>query len=137
MTTHTVLDKIRTDIILAGRDSRYPLEAYGFVLGGLDFYRTKIGERRHVTGQELSRALAEFAAAQFGPMACDVLKRWGIRTTADFGYIVYNMIDIHVMHKQESDSLEDFFNVFDLYGCLQSRDFFIIDKKCVKNIDGA
>jgi uncharacterized repeat protein (TIGR04138 family) len=42
-----------------------------------------------------------------------VLESWGVRTTGDFGEIVYNLIDIGLMKKSTSDRREDFDNVFD------------------------
>ncbi len=137
MLTPQVLDKIRNEIILSGRDTRYKLEAYGFVLHGLNFYHTKSGERRHFTGQELARGLIEFAQKQFGPLTADVLKHWGIQTTDDLGYIVYNLIDIKLIRKQDSDSLEDFFNVIDITKYLDTQISYHIDKGYIKSIKGA
>lgn len=137
MMTPQALDKIRTEIILSGRDTRYSLEAYGFVLRGLNFYHTKSGEKRHFTGQELAKGLIEFAFKQFGLLTQAVLQNWGIQKTDDLGYIVYNLIDIHLIRKQESDSLEDFFNVFDIQEYLDKQDCYQIDTAYIKSIKGA
>jgi uncharacterized repeat protein (TIGR04138 family) len=45
-------------------------------------------------------------------MARTVLEHWGIHATSDIGAIVYALIDCHVLIKQESDSREDFQDVF-------------------------
>ncbi len=137
MVTPQVLDKIRNEIILSGRDTRYKIEAYDFVLRGLNFYHTKSGEKRHFTGQELANGLVEFAHKQFGPLAYNVLFKWGILTTNDLGYIVYNLINIKLIRKQESDSLEDFFNVLDIKEFLENQDNYSIDKSYIKSIKGA
>lgn len=137
MVTLQVLDKIRNEIILSGRDKRYKIEAYSFVLQGLNFYSTKTGERRHLTGDELAQGLIDFAHKQFGPLAHSVLEYWGIHTTDDLGYIVYNLIDINLIRKQESDSLEDFFNVINIKEHLDNQDNYIIDKTYIKTIKGA
>ena len=92
MVTPQVLDKIRNEIILSERDTRYKLEAYSFILRGLNFYHTKSGERRHFTGQELAKGLVEFAQKQFGPITYSVLRNWGVTKTDDLGNIVYNLI---------------------------------------------
>ena len=68
------LEKIRLEIIEQGRDLRYKIGAYDFVLNGLEFYLAKIGEKRHVTGQELAIGLMSFAQKQFGPLAQEVLE---------------------------------------------------------------
>ena len=68
---------------------------------------------RHVTGQQLSHALRQFASDQFGLMAKLVLNSWGINSTSDFGSIVYNLIEIGAMSKSKGDRREDFDDVFD------------------------
>ena len=45
MASPQVLNRIRTEIIDTQIDTRYHLGAYEFVLNGLDFYLTRIGER--------------------------------------------------------------------------------------------
>ena len=137
MATSRALDRIRTEIIESGRDTRYDLAAYNFVLKGLEFYLVKIGEKRHVSGKEFSHGLVEFAIKQFGPFAATVLERWGVRTSNDFGYIVYNLIDISLMCKQEGDRLEDFFDVLNIQECCDKECRFEIDKEYIRSIRGA
>lgn len=137
MVTEKSLQTIRKEIIDANRDRRFKLFAYAFVLNGLDYYRTRVGERRHFTGQELSRGLVEFAVVQFGPLAREVLSSWGIRKTDDFGYIVYNLIDIHLIRKQKEDRLEDFFDIVDFDHYFSSQEAFYIDKEFIKSVKGS
>jgi uncharacterized repeat protein (TIGR04138 family) len=66
-----------------------------------------------VTGQELCEAIRRFALDQFGYMAKTVFHQWGIRSTGDFGEIVYNLIRIRQMRKTREDRREDFDDVFD------------------------
>jgi uncharacterized repeat protein (TIGR04138 family) len=68
---------------------------------------------RHVTGQELCEAIRRYALEQFGYMAKTVFHQWGIRSTSDFGEIVYNLIRIRQMRKTPDDRREHFDNVFD------------------------
>lgn len=137
MVTPQVLDEIRNKIILSGRDNRYKIGGYNFVLQGLDFYHTKTGEKRHFKGEELAKGLLFFAHKQYGPLAHSLLKFWGIRSTSDLGYIVYNLIDIKLIRKQDSDSLEDFFDVCDIQKYLDNQDNYQIDKTYIKSIKGA
>jgi len=130
-------EKIREEIIDSGMDDRYHTGAYEFVLSGLEFYQSKLGERRHVTGQELSQALLMFAHKQFGPMALSVFGYWGVKTTGDLGCIVYNMIKIGMMGKQPGDSLDDFFDVTDIPTALGAMENFQVDKEHVRKIKGA
>jgi len=132
-----IIDKVRNEIIEGGLDDRYKINAYEFVLNGLDFYISKIGEKRHVTGQELSIGLLSFAHKQFGLMARSVLNNWGIEATDDFGYIVYNMIRVGLMSRQPDDSLDDFFDVMDTNSFFDSVDCFNMDKSFIKRVKGA
>ena len=68
---------------------------------------------RHVTGQELCESIRLYALDQFGYMAKCVLNSWGVRSTSDFGTIVFNMIEIGQMRKTDNDRREDFDDVFD------------------------
>jgi uncharacterized repeat protein (TIGR04138 family) len=120
---------------LLSEDRRYKLEAYEFVRLGLNYAQGHLrmgdesegpepsppleeGEEtirrtRHITGQQLCDALRQLALAQFGLMAKLVLADWGIRSTSDFGEIVYNLIKIGEMSKSEDDRREDFDDVYD------------------------
>jgi len=79
---------------------------------------------RHVSGQELCWALKQLAHRQYGLMAKLVLASWGIKSTSDFGTIVYNLIGIGKMSKSDHDRREDFDNVYDFEQALV-RDYAI------------
>lgn len=98
---------------LLDRDSTYPLAAYRALNKGLDY---AVHLRRipgHVTGQELSLGMAGYLKSEYGPFARMVLDGWNIRATIDFGRMVFNLIDAGLMGKQDSDSIEDFIDVYD------------------------
>lgn len=67
----------------------------------------------HVTGRELAEGLRDLALARWGRLARVVLEHWGVKTTRDFGEIVYLMIKHHWMTSQASDMIEDFDNIYD------------------------
>ena len=67
---------------------------------------------RHVSGRQLCEAARLYGLQQYGYLAPTVLSSWGIRSTADFGEIVFNMIDIGQMRKTRSDKREDFEDVY-------------------------
>lgn len=101
------------------RDRRFSRNAYYFVLDALDYTMTHFGrdqltgEDRHVGGRELLVGIKEFAAEQFGPMAALVFERWGVRCAADFGEIVFNLIDAELLSRRPSDSRLDFVDGID------------------------
>jgi uncharacterized repeat protein (TIGR04138 family) len=105
-------DNDRIDAILAG-DKRFGREAYRFVMAALEHTVQRMGERRHVTGQELLAGIRELGRERFGMMAPAVFNAWGIRETEDFGLVVFNLVEAGVLSKRDEDSVEDFRDGFD------------------------
>jgi uncharacterized repeat protein (TIGR04138 family) len=95
------------------RDSRYKPDAYEFVMQALWFTQKKFKVKGHINGRQLLEGIRELGLDEYGPMAKAVFKHWGINTTEDFGQIVFNMVKHGIMSKTESDSPEDFKNVYD------------------------
>jgi uncharacterized repeat protein (TIGR04138 family) len=105
---------------LCRRDPRYPFEAYEFIYAALGYIQQELKKQgkskegpNHITGQQYARGCRDFALQEFGLMAGTVMKSWNIHSTADFGEMVYNLIGLELMSKTETDSKEDFHNVFD------------------------
>jgi uncharacterized repeat protein (TIGR04138 family) len=67
---------------------------------------------RHVSGRELCWALRDNALKRWGIMARVVLESWSVRSTVDFGRIVFGFIEFDMMRKQDGDSIEDFNEVY-------------------------
>ena len=134
---------------LLAADKRYKREAYGFVFEALRYAHDTLGlgtdtpiehleqapddraaaeqgpsGQRHLTGRELCEAIRRYAHEQFGYMAHTVLASWGVRTTDDFGNIVFNLIDIGEMSKTKHDKREDFNGVYDFETAFR-RDYVI------------
>lgn len=108
---------------IAQQDGRYPPEALRFVYEGLGYTvrhfaeesTSEVGETqlRHVSGRELCEGLRKMALKRWGRMALAVLENWNIRTTRDFGEIVYLMISHQWMSSQAGDTIEDFDDIYD------------------------
>lgn len=94
-------------------NSEYHERAYLFVLAALEYGQQCRPERGHVTGQELATACRDFAREQFGLTARMVLEYWGLSSTGDFGRIVFSLIDLGLLMKQETDTIADFESVYD------------------------
>jgi uncharacterized repeat protein (TIGR04138 family) len=95
------------------RDGRYQERGYLFVLAALEFAQGRLPARRHLSGAELAWACRDFALEQFGLLAQPVLEYWGITRTEDLGRIVFLLIDVGLLARQESDRVEDFEQVYD------------------------
>jgi len=98
---------------LLKQDARYKSDAYEFLMQALHFTQSQLKRKTHVTGRELTEGIRDFAIQQYGPMAKTVFAHWGITKTLDFGNIIFNMIDKKILSKTDTDSLEDFKNVYD------------------------
>lgn len=68
---------------------------------------------RHVGGEELCWGLRDLATEQWGFMANAVLSYWGIRSTRDFGLMVFALVDNGLLQKQPKDRVEDFDDIYD------------------------
>ncbi len=68
---------------------------------------------RHVGGALLCQGLRDFAVSQWGFMAPAVLKSWGIRSTADFGQMVFALVAGGLLQKLPEDRITDFDKVYD------------------------
>lgn len=102
------------------KDRRYAVDAYMFVRQALDVTvkmldKPQEGPGRHVSGRELLEGIRLYALQEFGPMTNTVLKSWGVRKTADFGEIVFNLVDNGVLGKTEKDSRNDFGDSYGFY----------------------
>ncbi len=121
-------DQDKTIQQIARQDPRYARECYHFVGEALAYTIHTFREQRrdagedvdeeecehhHVNGQDLLNGIRELAAERFGPLAPVVFQQWGVRDTLDFGRVVFNLIDVELMSKQETDSLDDFAGGFD------------------------
>ena len=95
-------------------DSRYSARAIKFAYEGLGYTAKKVAtEPKHVNGQTLCEGLKKLAIEKYGRLAPLVLNSWGIKTTRDFGEIVWLMIRNEWMSAQPTDSIEDFNEVYD------------------------
>ena len=99
------------------KSADYDAEAFYFLREGLDRAVRKAAaedpERRHVSGRELCEALRDYALSEFGPLALLVLTQWGVYETADFGRMVFALVNEGVFGKNPGDKPSDFDDVYD------------------------
>jgi len=113
---------------LVRRDPRYAYEAYEFVFAALAHTQQMLAQRppererpaeggepeHHVSGVQLLQGIRDLAHREFGLMARTVFRLWGINATADFGEMVFNLVEANLMSKTPQDNRQDFCNVYDL-----------------------
>lgn len=67
-----------------------------------------------MTGGEVLEGMRAHALELFGPLAAQVWRSWGVRETLDWGRIVFLLVDAGLLKRQETDTIEDFKDGFDL-----------------------
>jgi len=115
-------------------DPRYAPAAYQFLREALDFTTQSLkkppeGPGRHVTAAELLEGIRQYALHEYGPMAMTVLNDWGIRQCADFGQIVFNLVNKEFLGKTDDDSVRDFDRGYDFATAFRAP-FVPEQKKC-------
>ncbi len=143
MTSTAMSEALRRLTEIAKDDGRYSVDAYVFVQQSLAFAQFELGMGRprpfgvdddeeiseappeaHLTGQQLCEAIRLYASELYGLLAKVVLNSWGIKSTSDFGEIVYRLIEVGEMTKSETDRREDFDDQYDFKDAFQ-RDYKI------------
>lgn len=107
------LELLQTIHDLAGRRGVFRPDAYFFVMEALELAVAASPEGGHVTGEDLLVSVRDLGRERFGVMAPDVFRAWGVRTTLDFGRVVFHLVDAGLMSRRERDSLSDFIDKFD------------------------
>src|SRR5688572_8917301 len=102
-----VIDRLRR------RYPSYHETAYLFILSALHYTIEKLGEPRHISGPELAEGCRDLALERWGLMARSVLEYWGITSTRDLGEIVFALVDLGVLVKQDDDSIGSFDGVYE------------------------
>jgi uncharacterized repeat protein (TIGR04138 family) len=98
-------------------DHRFDAGAFFLVREALDFTVERLaaessGEKRHVTGPELLNGFRDYTLKEYGPMAATLLEQWGMKSCRDIGEIVFLFIEHGVFGKQDSDSIDDFQEIY-------------------------
>ncbi len=97
------------------RDTRYPKEAYLYLRAALDFTQALHNRTGHVSVTELLEGIRQYTLKEYGPMSMLLLEEWGIRSCADLGELVFNLIAEGELRKTEQDRREDFAAGYDFF----------------------
>jgi uncharacterized repeat protein (TIGR04138 family) len=133
---------LRDDLAgVLARDARYHINAYIFIFEAIDFTKTRKRRRQrdrraartkgpiahHVTGAELCEGARDLLLQQYGLLALTVLHQWGLRSTSDFGELVYNLIAAGDLEKAPTDSRADFDDVYDFEAAFRREFTLVLD----------
>lgn len=118
------MDPVKKIHELARSDGRYAAEAFLFVFRALESAASERGHeggKGHVTGKELLEAIRDLGRKEFGYLARTVFETWGVKTTRDFGEIVFLLVKENLMGRNEEDAIEDFDDVYDFEEVFEKR----------------
>lgn len=98
---------------LREQDPKYSPAAYHFIRRALDHSLRKLKREdadrpAHVSGKELLEGFRELALMEFGPLAKTVLEDWGITKCTEVGEVVFQLVSLGVLGKNEDDKIDDF-----------------------------
>ena len=98
---------------LREENPKYAPAAYHFIRRALDFSLRKLKRQdadrpAHVSGKELLEGFRDLALEEFGPLAKTVLEDWGITQCSEVGEVVFQLVSMGVLGKNENDVIEDF-----------------------------
>ena len=90
------------------QEQTYAPEAYVFLMDALDRSRRDLMRQGHVSSEELILGIQAMARERYGPMAALVFEEWGIKSPADFGSMVFELVDEGVLLHRAEDTIDDF-----------------------------
>ncbi len=98
---------------LREENPKYAPTPYHFIRRALDFSLRKLKRQdadrpAHVSGKELLEGFRDLALEEYGPLAKTVLEDWGITKCSEVGEIVFQLVGMGVLGKNENDVIEDF-----------------------------
>ena len=117
---------------------RFHPTAYQFVFAALRQAQQQLGraaarggeeDGAHISGQELLSGVRTLAIEQFGLLTVTVFRHWGVRSTEDFGRIVFELIERGEMRKTDRDNIGDFVAVYDFDEVFNRR--YVVDTRKV------
>jgi len=107
---------------ISQHDGRYSPKAVRFVYEGLGYAVHKLAAQPgHVTGQVLCEGLRQLSLEKWGRLSMLVLNSWQVKTTRDFGEIVYLLIRHKWMRAQPTDLIDDFNDAYDFKTVFKDR----------------
>lgn len=91
----------------------YHVSAYVWVLRVVDEARRRLSREGHIDAAELLECHRDLGLREFGPMALEVFRHWGVESARDVGRIVFELVESDFLSKTEDDKPEDFDRGFD------------------------
>ena len=98
---------------LREENPKYAPAAYHFIRRALDHSLRKLKREdadrpAHVSGRELLEGFRDLALEEYGPLAKTVLEDWGVTNCSEIGEVVFQLVRMGVLGKNENDVIEDF-----------------------------
>ena len=93
------------------KDKLFTPAAYPFIFLGLEFCNQAYPDQE-LDAKLICEGLQLYAFNEFGRLTYHVLFEWGLRSTEDFGKIIFSLIDKGFLEADENDCPENFVNIY-------------------------
>lgn len=93
----------------------YAPDAYMFVDKAIKMALANLKQSRHLSAYEVLISCRNLAIQDYGFLASEVLRSWGIQSSKDIGEIVYQMIRNNILSASAEDKQSDFEIQFELF----------------------
>jgi uncharacterized repeat protein (TIGR04138 family) len=61
-----------------------------------------------LSAMEIMRGLKVMGWLEYGLLAPEVFKKWGVKEGKDFGFIIYHLVEAGLLKKSQNESIQDF-----------------------------
>lgn len=120
-------DDLYTIARRASEGTPYPPEAFVFLAQAFEFAKGHIRQpptaSHHIDSETLCWCLHDFAIYRFGEEAVAQLDAWHIRSTRDFGELVFRLIALGHIRPADGETVSDFDGVFEFADQFNFQDF--------------
>lgn len=105
--------EIKEAILKIAAKTGFSTDAVLFLLSGLQASSQLTTLLPHTDAEALCWNLRDHASRLYGSNAQQQLALWGVKSTEDFGVIMYSLIEHGLARKSDQDFIEQFANIYD------------------------
>ena len=121
-------DQLLSKLTAVAEGTPYPTDAYLFVLRGMEFANSNVprerwqrdGDKIHLDATDICWSLIDYAGSCDWEDPRGQFELWNIRSSSDFGNMIYRLIDAELAAASDADQRSDFEGIFSVSEALAS-----------------
>ncbi|UDQ98052.1 Minf_1886 family protein [Lentisphaerota bacterium WC36G] len=98
--------------VILSKDSSYPKDAYQLITDVIHAaskeQHSSQKQSHHIGAKKIVQSVIDYAIKEYGFFASEVLVKLNLINAIDVGKVVFNLIEVELLHQSEDDSLSDF-----------------------------